>query len=76
MNKNIKIGDEVQRYNNKGEPLLGTRFIATSIGDNYIGGIDFGGEVYMFEDYEDIHWEKTGRHFDIIGALKKLRDEG
>jgi hypothetical protein len=76
MDNTIEIGDEIHGFNKKGEPRLGTRFIVTEIGDNYYAGIDFGGEVYMFEDDEDIHWEKTGRHFDIIGALKKLRDEG
>ena len=70
---NIKIGDEVQRYNSKGEPLLGTRFIATTIGDSYIGGIDFGGDIYMFDEITG--WRKTGRHYNILDALIKLRDE-
>jgi len=74
MNDNIEIGDEVQNYNIDGVPQLGTRFIATDMGHNYIAGIDFGGEIYMF-GRKGNNWKKTGRHFDILGALQKLRDE-
>ena len=70
----IKIGDEVQRYNTKGVPMLGTRFIVTDIGNEYIAGIDFGGEVYTFFDEDIIGFRKTGRHYDILEALRKLRD--
>ena len=70
----IEIGDEVQRYNYEGVPLLGTRFIVTDMGKDYLAGIDFGGEIYIFESFEG--FQKTGRHYDIIGALHKLRDEG
>jgi hypothetical protein len=76
MKNEIKFGDEVQLYSEKGEPMLGTRFIVTEISDNYLAGIDFGGEIYQFDTVDQVRekWKKTGRHFDIIGALEKLRD--
>ena len=77
MDNKIEIGDEIQRYNSKGEPMLGTRFIVTDMGDDYLAGIDFGGDIYLFrldEDREE-NWKKTGRHYDIIKALERLRDE-
>ena len=75
MNDNIEFGDEVQNYNTKGEPRLGTRFIVTDMGYNYIAGIDFSGEIYSFDIENTDNWQKTGRHYDILGALRKLRDE-
>lgn len=74
MEYKILIGDEVQCYNDYGEPMLGIRFIATDIGRNYLAGIDFGGEIYYFgSDLSSL--KKTGRHYDILGALLKLRDQ-
>jgi len=76
MENKIEIGDEVQHYTSKGEPLFGTRFIVTEIGNNFLAGIDFGGDIYMFETDDDaMNWKKTGRHYDILGTLQRLRDE-
>ena len=73
MKNKIEIGDEVMAYNEKGEPMLGTRFIVTDMGDRLLCGIDFGGEIYEFESSIE-SFRKTGRHYDILGALRKLRD--
>lgn len=78
MENKIEIGDEVQRYSDDGVPQLGTRFIVTDMGDDYLAGIDFGGEIYVFQPDEDEdhyridNFKKTGRHYDIIGALQKM----
>ena len=75
MNKKIEIGDEVQFIDGNGAPRLGTRFIVTSIGTGYMAGIDFCGDVYEYTADDGIdNLEYTGRHFDILGALFKLRD--
>lgn len=67
----IEIGDEVQCYNKKGEPLSDAQFIVTYTDADSIHGIDFAGKPYIYSSDADLR--KTGRHYDIIDTLKMLR---
>lgn len=77
--EDIRIGDEVVWTDQHGKQYDSNKFIVTEYEkDNYIGGITLNGGTHFHsnDDGSDItRWKKTGRHDDIIGFLKHLKED-
>lgn len=77
MNDELRIGDEVEFYN---EDRPNTVMVITKIGKRinrngeWIDGIDAQGNLYACKNPK--HWHKTGRYFPLMEKIfKQMRGE-
>ena len=76
MKDKIQIGDEVRYVYENGDVDSSNSFIVTDLDDDYISGIQLDGATHSHDEPGCLsHWEKTGRHFNIVEVLNKMADE-